>query len=393
MEQLIAKSVSKTDKASNLFKRYLFKKINTDSRLTAIKGARGTGKTTLLLQIAKEKSNVLYVALDDLFFTENTLYSLAEQFNKIGGKLLLLDEVHKYPNWSREIKLVYDDFPELNVIFTSSSILDINKGESDLSRRAITYTLKELSFREYLLFYYKINLPRLSLNDIIHNHPEISLGLTKQFKPFKYLYDYLKYGNYPYYEGNIQEYYQKIQNTINLILDIDLQSIENIDYNNIAKFKRLIFVIASNVPYTPNISKLSEKININRNTLIHALQLLEKAEIIHTIYKQTKSISILNKPDKIWLHNTNLIYAISGMSANIGNVRETFIIQNLSKDNKLSLPEKGDILINNKYLLEIGGKNKTQKQIKNISNSFLVKDDIEIGVLNNIPMWLFGLIY
>jgi predicted AAA+ superfamily ATPase len=395
MEQLLIKSVYKIEKVSTKFKRYLFKEISEASRLIAIKGARGTGKTTLLLQIAKEYNdvNVLYVALDDLFFTKNSLYSLAEKFHLSGGKLLLLDEVHKYPNWSREIKLIYDDFDDLKVIFTSSSILDIYKGESDLSRRLVSYTLNELSFREFLFFHKQLELPVFSLDNILNNHSEISLELLKQFKPFNYFSEYLKYGSYPYYEGQEQEYYQKIVNTIHLILDIDLQSIENIDYSNIAKFKKLLFVIASNVPFIPNISKLSEKININRNTLVYALQLLEKSELIYTLYKKSKSISVLNKPDKIWLHNTNLNYAISGGLVNTGNIRETFFLQNFFHNHTISLPEKGDFLVDNKYLFEVGGQNKTQKQIKGIPNAYIIKDDVEIGVLNNIPLWLFGFMY
>ncbi|NOZ45321.1 MAG: ATP-binding protein [Chlorobi bacterium] len=395
MEYLLLKSTTKIEQVSDKFKRYLFKEINRKSKLVSIKGARGTGKTTLLLQLGKEQSieNVLYVAIDDLFFTENTLYELAEEFYKIGGKLLLLDEVHKYPNWSREIKLIYDDFAELRVIFTSSSILDIYKGESDLSRRAISYSLNEMSFREFLLFNENIQLPVFSFNEILNNHTEISFELTKQFRPFKYFSKYLKYGSYPYYEGNKLEYYQKVQNTINLILDIDLHSIENIDYNNIAKIKRLIFVIASNVPFIPNISKLSEQIKINRNALVQAIQLLERAELVHSLYKQSRSISSLNKPDKIWLHNTNLNYAISQDSVNTGNIRETFLLQNLSTNHKLSLPVKGDFYVDNKYILEVGGKNKTRKQITGIAKSYIVKDDVEIGVLNNIPLWLFGFLY
>ena len=394
MESILLKSQLKIEHTSLDFKRYLFDQLNKDNQLMAILGARGVGKTTLLLQYAKEyNGNSLYVALDDLFFSDNTLYGLAENFKRIGGELLLLDEVHKYPNWSREIKLIYDDFPELQVIFTSSSILDIYKGESDLSRRAISYNLKSLSYREYLKLYKNIALPVYSLEEIVLKHQTISLELMKQFKPLQYFSSYLKVGAYPYYKDNEAQYYQQILNTINLILDIDLQSISHIDYTNIAKFKRLLYVIATNVPFTPNISKLSERIGVNRNVLVQALQLLEKAELIHALYKESTSISILNKPNKIWLRNTNLNYAISTENVNTGNVRETFFIQHVSLMHHLALPEKGDFLVDNKSIFEIGGKGKTQKQIKNIPNSYLVKDDIEIGVLNIIPLWLFGLIY
>jgi uncharacterized protein len=395
MENLIIKSQQKITQISIDHTRYLFAVINRNARMIAVKGARGVGKTTLLLQLGKERkaNEVLYVALDDLFFSNNTLYSLADAFNKMGGRLLLIDEVHKYPNWSRELKLIYDDFPKLQVIVTSSSILELYKGESDLSRRAISYTLSELSFREYLALIENIHLPSYSLEEILESHQEISSDLIQKFTPLKYFSDYLKFGAYPYFEGDGNEYYQKLLNTINLILEVDVQIAENIDFNHIAKLKRLLYVISSNVPYTPNINKLSEQIGINRNALVRALQLLNKSTLIHTLYKQSKSISSLNKPDKIWMGNTNLMYAISGNQVEKGTLRETFFIQNMPKVYQLSIPENGNILVNNQYQFEIGGKNKTIKQIQGEENAFVVRDDIEIGVFNTIPLWLFGFQY
>lgn len=395
MEKIAEKSAKKINNVSVVFKRYLYAEINRTNRLIAIKGARGTGKTTLLLQLAKEfkSDEVLYVALDDLFFSENTLYGLAEKFVKIGGKVMLIDEVHKYPNWSRELKLIYDDFLSLKVIFTSSSILDIHKGESDLSRRAVTYHLAELSFREYLLLYEKIELPVLKLQEILKNHALISQQFLEHFTPLKHFSKYLKIGNYPYFENNEEEYYQKLRNTVNLILEVDLQSSENLDFHTLVKLKRLLFVIASNVPFTPNIQKISDTIQLNRNALVRALQLLNKAALIRAIYKQTRSISLLNKPDKIWLHNTNLMFAISGAQVEIGTMRETFFMQNLAHHHLLSLPNKGDVLVDNTYLFEIGGKNKTKKQIAHVENAFIVNDGIEIGFQNSIPLWLFGFLY
>jgi hypothetical protein len=395
MDKLLEKSARKINNVSVMFKRYLYDEINHINRLIAIKGARGTGKTTLLLQVAKNcnSDEVLYVALDDLFFSENTLYSLAEKFVKIGGKIILIDEVHKYPNWSRELKLIYDDFQDLKVIFTSSSILDINKGESDLSRRAVTYNLAELSFREYLLLYEKIELPVFTLEEILKNHKSISLQLIEKFTPFKYFSKYLKVGNYPFFESDEEEYYQKLMNTVNLILEVDLQTTENLDFQTLAKLKRLLFVVSSNVPFTPNIQKISDNIQLNRNALVRSLQLLDRAALIRMVYKHTRSISILNKPDKIWMHNTNLMFAISGEQVEIGTIRETFFMQNLVQKHTLSLPDKGDVLVDNTFLFEIGGKNKTKKQIAHAENAFVVNDDIEIGFQNSIPLWLFGFLY
>ncbi|RLD89275.1 MAG: AAA family ATPase [Bacteroidetes bacterium] len=395
MQNLIIKSENKIVLVTDDFHRYLFEKINFNNRLIAILGARGTGKTTMLLQVAKKfrDKETLYVALDDLFFTNNNLYTLADEFNKTGGELLLLDEVHKYPEWSREIKLIYDDFPDLQVIFTSSSVLDIYKGESDLSRRAVNYHLKELSFREYLLFFEQLGLPTYTIEEVISNHTEIASGLLKRIKPLKHLKKYYQTGVYPYYSGNEEEYYQALRNTINLILEIDIQSVRGIEYANIAKFKRLLYVLAGNVPFIPNISKLAEKVNVNRNLLIEALRLLERAELIQTCIKASKSISYLNKPDKIWLHNTNLNFAIAGDKINTGTLRETFFLQHVSVMHSVTLPDKGDFLLNNKYTFEVGGKNKKQHQIAGLEDAFIVRDDIELGTKKIIPLWLFGLIY
>ncbi len=395
MEKLITKSAIKIEQTPQEFKRYLFDKINYKQRLIGIRGARGVGKTTLLLQIAYRFKNekVLYVSLDDLFFSSNTLYNLAEKFYQKGGVLLLLDEVHKYPNWSREIKLIYDDFPNLKVIFTSSSILDIYKGESDLSRRAIAYELKSLSFREYLVLFENEEFPIFSLEEITENHQEIALKILKKIKPLAYFQEFLKIGAFPFYMGNKEEYYQQVLQTINLILEVDLPSIENTDYQNVVKIKRLLYILALSVPFTPNISKLSEKVDLSRNVLVQVLHWLSKAHLIHAYYKSGRSISALNKPDKIWLHNTNLSYALASYQPDKGNLRETFFLSQLSVLNEVSIPKKGDFYINNKYTFEVGGKNKTTQQIKGLENAFVVKDDIEVGVFNEIPLWLFGFLY
>jgi uncharacterized protein len=396
MEDLLLKSAKKISQTSTHFKRYLYHHIDRNQRFVAIKGARGAGKTTLLIQIGKElmpQKSVLYIALDDLYFTNSTLYSLAENFHLKGGEVLLLDEVHKYQNWSRELKLIYDDFLDLKVIFTSSSILDIYKGESDLSRRVVNYVLKEMSYREFLILQKNILLPSYSLSEILANHSNIAIDLTQKFKPYQYFDEYLKYGAYPFYKNDAALYHQKLIQTISLILEIDLPSIENIDYNTIVKIKRLLFVLASNVPYTPNISKLSEQIGLTRNALIHVLQLMDKAFLTHSLYQQSKSISSLNKPDKIWLRNTNLMYALSKDNTNIGTVRETFVLQSISELHTISLPQNGDVFVDQLYTFEIGGKSKTNKQIAQTENAYLLKDNIEIGLNNMIPIWLFGFLY
>ncbi len=396
MEKLLEEFQDKINKTTLDFQRYLIDEIEYENQLIAIKGARGSGKTTLLLQHAKKNLNLktsLYVSLDHLFFLENTLVSLAESFAKIGGTHLLLDEVHKYPNWSREIKLIYDGLPDLNVIFTSSSMLEIYKSESDLSRRAITYDLKELSFREFIQFETKIVFPAHNYKDLIENHNEIALSILEKIKPIPLFAKYLQFGCYPYYKKSPKFYNQKLLNTINLIIEIDINAVDHISYDLILKLKKLLFAIASSAPFTPNITKLSERIGMSRAMLIEAIKQLERAGLVNELYKQTKGIGALTKPEKLYLNNTNLMYALAKDSVNIGNLRETFFINQFKHLANVHLAEQADFLIDGKYTFEVGGKNKTQVQIQGINNAFIAKDNIEIGFGNVIPVWLFGFMY
>lgn len=397
MDTLYSKSKIKIDQVPTAFTRYLLDNISPQNRISIIKGARGVGKTTLLLQYAKLKipfeKSVLYISLDDLYLTNNDLYSLAENFYKDNGHFLLLDEVHKYPNWSRELKLIYDDFPNLKLLVTSSSLLEIYKSESDLSRRAITYQLKELSFREFLIFEKKLTLPIYSLEQLLNNQESISLKIMAKIKPLHEFKKYLEYGMYPYFTTNKEMYHEILLQTINLTLEIDLPTIERIDFEYIVKLKKLFFAIATSAPFTPNITKLSERTKISRNALIKALYYLEKARLIIQLNKTNKGISVLSKPDKLFINNPNLQYALGNQNSNIGSIRESFFANQLKGLHKIELPKKGDFIIDNKYIFEIGGKNKTKYQIKDLSNAFIVRDDIENGVNNIIPLWLFGFLY
>ena len=396
MEKLLEEFQEKIAKTTLDFQRYLIDEIEYDNQLIAIKGARGSGKTTLLLQHAKKNLNLkttLYVSLDHLFFLENTLVSLAETFAKMGGTHLLLDEVHKYPNWSRELKLIYDGLPDLNVIFTSSSMLEIYKSESDLSRRAITYDLKELSFREFIEFETKIVFPAHNFKDLIENHNAIALSILEKIKPIPLFVKYLQFGCYPYYKKSPKFYNQKLLNTINLIIEIDINAVDHISYDLILKLKKLLFAIATSAPFTPNITKLSERIGMSRAMLIEAIKQLERAGLVNELYKQTKGIGALTKPEKLYLNNTNLMYALAKDSVNVGNLRETFFINQFKHLATIHLAEQADFLIDGKYTFEVGGKNKTQVQIQGINNAFIAKDNIEIGFGNVIPVWLFGFMY
>lgn len=396
METLILKSSRKIAQTNLEFSRYLLHKIDWKNRLIAIKGARGSGKTTLLLQHAKKinkNTEVLYVSMDDLYFMSNSLYDLANNFSNYGGKYILLDEVHKYPNWSREIKLIYDDFPKMNIVFTSSSILEIYKGESDLSRRAINYDLKELSFREFIELKTGSKFSVLKFKNILAKHHQIASEITDKIKPIPLFIEYLKFGAFPYFKENEENYHDKLKQTIDLILDVDLNTIENLDYQLIYKFKKLLFLISRSVPFTPNVTKLSEQIGVSRPTLILGLNLLEKAGLILQLSKVDKGIGVLTKPNKIYLHNSNISYALAYENSNIGNARETFFANQLLGIIEFKLSEKTDFIVEKKYSFEIGGKTKGMKQVLGIENSFLIKDDIELGAGNIIPLWLFGFLY
>ncbi|MGB0999462.1 MAG: ATP-binding protein, partial [Flavobacteriales bacterium] len=393
MENLLLEFQDKIRKTPMSIQRYLIHEINLTNRLIAVKGARGAGKTTLLLQLAKLHLSIkttLYVSLDHIYFFDNNLYSLAKQFTQFGGTHLLLDEVHKYPNWSREIKLIYDNFPELSLIFTSSSMLQIYKSESDLSRRAVTYNLKELSFREFIAFETQKEHPIYALTSILEDHTTIASSLLEELKPLPLFSKYLKMGAYPYYKENEEAYAEKLQNTINLIIEIDINAVEDVQYETLVKLKKLLITVASSAPFTPNITKLSEKVGVSRNKLVQSIKILERAGLVNELYKDSRGIGALTKPEKLYLNNTNLMYALAKDHTNIGNVRETFFLNQFKGLHEINRSEQADFVIDSNYTFEIGGKNKTKKQIKTIDNAYIAKDHIEIGFANIIPVWLFG---
>lgn len=396
MEELLLEFQSKIMRISLDLQRYLIHQMDLNDKLIAVKGARGAGKTTLLLQLAKlhlPLRSTLYVSLDHIYFFDNKLYNLAKQFTQFGGTHLLLDEVHKYPNWSREIKLIYDNFPELKVIFTSSSMLEIYKSESDLSRRAVTYYLKELSFKEFINFETKITFPTYSFTDILENHNTIATELFNRIKPLPLFEKYLKIGAYPYYMENENLYVQKLQNTINLIIEIDINAVEDLNYDTLVKLKKLLITVASSAPFTPNITKLSEKIGLSRNMLVQSIKILERAGLVNELYKDTSGIGVLTKPEKLYLNNSNLMYALAKENTDIGNVRETFFLNQFKGLHEINRSETADFVIDKTYTFEIGGKNKTKKQIVDLENAYVAKDSIEIGFENIIPVWLFGFMY
>jgi uncharacterized protein len=395
MDRLFNLSSSKAENSTLEFKRYLFDYIDFSNRMIGIKGARGTGKTTMLLQRLKElPSDVsLYFSLDDIYFSNNQLVSVAEEFVRKGGKYLLIDEVHKYPGWSQELKNIYDNLPELTVIFTSSSALEINKGKFDLSRRAVIYELQGLSFREYLNFKYRSGFQILSMDEILLNQPEIYTRINSVFKPFQYFEAYLQKGYYPYFIENEQSYWMRLNETINQVIENDLPAITNIDFTSMIKIKKLVFIIASLVPYTPNINQLAIQLNSTRDTVLKYLQLLHTAHILKWLTQDSWGINFLNKPDKLYLENTNLAFALQNERVNVGSLRETFFLNQISLRHQVTLPKQGDFFVDNKYTFEVGGKNKSLKQIANIDMGFIVSDNIDHGFQNKIPLWIFGFLY
>ncbi|MCH7405308.1 ATP-binding protein [Belliella aquatica] len=397
MEKLRILSAMKVQAVEMDFQRYLLDQIDWSDRLIAIKGARGSGKTILLLQHIKKHlpldGTALYVAMDDLFFTDNNLLSLAEEFYMSGGRYLLIDEVHKYPNWSRELKLMYDNFPKLKIVFTSSSILEIYAGESDLSRRAVTYDLRELSLREFIELDLGLKLPMYSLQTILEDHVIIASELNSKIQVNAKFLEYLRYGVYPFFKESKVSYLSRLRNTIQLIIDVDLNAVENLNYDILVKLKKLSRLIATSAPFTPNITELSNKLGISRPSLLKSLDLLEKARIIQSVNKVNSGTGILTKPDKVFLNNPNILYALGDDYENKGTVRETFFVNQVKGIAKLNLAPRADFLLDEFYTIEIGGPNKGKKQISKTENAFLLKDNIEIGFGNTIPLWLFGFLY
>lgn len=376
--------------------RDFIKTIDWSNRFIGVKGSRGVGKTTLILQYIKlnfkPNDSVLYISLDNLYFFENKLYDLANDFYKKGGEFLAIDEVHRYPNWAIELKNIYDDFPELRVVFTGSSLLHLSKAKADLSRRAVMYNMPGLSFREYLNFETNYNFEAFNLEELLENHIDISIKVKQKIKPLQYFKNYLDYGYYPFYLENKESFHQKLSEIILTILEVDITQYALIQTSNIQALKKMLSVISKSVPFKPNMNSLSKVTGISLNTMKLYLKLLTNAELLQLLYVENKGINSLNKPEKVYLNNSNLMYNLS-LDSNIGNIRETFFFNQISVNNKVKASKITDFYVNEYYLFEIGGKNKTQNQIKDINNSYLVKDDIEIGSNNNIPLWLFGFLY
>lgn len=383
---------------STNFVRSIMDDIPWDERLVSIRGSRGVGKTTLLLQYQKlhygiNNRKALYVSLEGAYFTRNSLVDFARQFYLQGGERLLLDEVHNYPNWSREIKEIYDFYPMLKIVFTGSSLLQILNADADLSRRCLNYTMQGLSFREYLKFYHDIDVPRYSLQEILSDNASICSAIFRLFRPMEFFNDYLTQGYYPFRKESPERYPMKVENLVDVILNIELPKLCGVDISKVRNLKALLVVMASNVPMLVDVSKLSTMIGLSRMSTLAYLQYLHRAALIRLLYSDDLSVKKLQKPDKILLENSNLLPVLSLEKPNLGTMRETFFCNQLGYKHQIEYTRQGDFLIDHKLTFEIGGKSKDGKQVAQTENSYIASDDMEFPVGNKLPLWLFGLMY
>ena len=374
------------------FKRYLYSQIDLKSKIIGILGQRGVGKTILMRQIAQsyklEASKMLYISAD---YIVKSLSEIAIEFASFGGKLLIIDEIHKADSFALELKTIYD-FVDIKVIFSGSSALEIENSKVDLSRRALFYELHSLSFREFLAIKFELDLPVLELDEILSSHQDIAQKIKKEFKPLEYFRLYKEFGAYPFFTEGELGYNLRLNEIINIILDSEVASIYNVDSDKINIIRKLLHLLCASVPVELNIQNLSKEAGISRNTLYSYLYYLQKANLLEIIGANFKNKKLLNKPDKIYLENINL-YNILCSDKNSGSMRESFFISQIKIYHNLAYSNIGDFKVDDKYIFEVGGKNKSYKQIKDIENSYVVADDVEIGFENRVPLWLFGFLY
>ena len=398
MEELFDFFYRELRKIDLSFQRYLIDDIDWNGRLIAITGARGAGKTTMILQHIKRTfgnspKDALYVSADNIRFLGNRLFDLANDFEKQGGKYLFIDEVHKYENWSQEIKNIYDSFSDLKVVITGSSMLQIYKGNADLSRRAVHYVLNGLSFREFLKYDQNIDFDKFTLDEILQNHIEIAGSVNDKIRPLPLFNTYLRQGYYPYYKSDKRFYLSKLANTVNLILEVDLPAVETIEMYSIRKIKKLLWIISQSTPFTPKITDLAKNLEVSRNSLLNYLTILERGELVNLLQINSKGMRALAKPEKIYLNNTNQIYAFDANKPDTGNLRETFFYNQLQAVSEVTSSNRADFTVDNKYIFEIGGKNKGHEQVVGLKDAYLALDNLEYGFGNKIPLWLFGMLY
>ena len=390
MRTLVAKYRNLLKNVDTTYIRHTHDTITWNDRLIAILGARGVGKTTLVLQHIKLYEDVdttLFVFADDLWFSTHSLVELAEIFYTNGGKVLYIDEIHKYKNWSQEIKNIYDSYPQLKVRYTGSSILDLQRGSHDLSRRVLEYQMYGLSFREYVALKYGVEIPIHTLEQVLANKIEFPYA---DYRPVALFKEYLRSGYYPYFKDD--GYEVRLAKTINTIVEVDIPKFAELSVSTAEKLKTLLYIIAQSVPFKPNYSKIGRDLDMNRNAVADLMVWLDKADLINILRDDTEGYKLLGKVNKIYLNNPNSAYVLSDEEPNVGNIRETIFFGWLRATHNITASSAADFKVG-KYTFEVGGRKKGQRQIKDIDNAFVVKDDIEYGHLNEIPLWAFGLLY
>ena len=389
MERLQAAFDKLLRETASTFHRYMYDRIDWQARIVGLLGPRGVGKTTMVLQYIKEnlpRKETLYVVAEDLYFSTHTLVDLADAFARTGGKHLFIDEIHKYKGWSRELKLIYDYHSELHVCFTGSSVLDISKGVADLSRRVLTFEMQGLSYREYLALFHQIELPVYNIQQILDQQ----VTLPKGFLPLQHFADYLKRGYYPFSDDNFERYIMQVANTT---LEVDIAQYADLTPATIRKLKRLLAIIAQAAPFKPNFTQIGGQLEVSRNSIADLCTWLEKAGLIGQLRDSTGGIQGLGKVDKVYLDNPTLIHVLGKENTEIGTIRETFFFNQMRVAHDITSSPVSDFLIAEKYTFEVGGKKKKQKQIQSAEQGYVVKDDIETGYGNIIPLWQFGLTY
>lgn len=387
---------SKLSQVSLDFKRYLYPQINWDSSVIGIMGERGVGKTTMLLQRIKEKyanpDDTFYISLDHYWFGTHELQDLIKFMYKRGITEFYIDEVHKYKGWSGILKTLVDELHDLRIVYTGSSLLEIDNAKVDMSRRQTPYTLKGMSFREYLEYDGILKMNAVTPEELLANHVPIAMDIVSKTKVLVAFDTYLHTGVYPFYRDAGKDFLVRLKEVVDTVIESDLPAVERITYDTVDKCKKLLMIIAENVPLQPNVDKLATSLGTTRDTLLKLLYKLDKAEILELLTVKLKSYKKLVNPEKIYLGNTNLMYALSP-KIEIGTLRETFFIDQCASVGTVQMPPKGDFLVNGKYLFEVGGEGKTFDQIADIPNSYLAVDGIETGYGARIPLWMFGLLY
>lgn len=378
--------------------RDVMNKISWDKQLVGIRGSRGVGKTTLMRQYIRQKygtraGEALYCVMDSMYFTNHTLLDLAEHFHQMGGKHLFLDEVHKYPTWSKEVKEIIDLWPDMKVTFTGSSLLQILNADADLSRRVLSYEMAGLSFREYLRFYKGIELPSYSLDEILAESDFICDSVCKVCTPLPLFNEYLRVGYYPFYDGNEVEYYSRIENVISFIIDQEMTLFCGVEPAYTRKLKAMLLYLSENLLYEVNIAKLASYLEINKTTVLSYLSFMDRAELVKLLYTDNKSVTKMQKPDKICIHNTNMLCAL-GTQTNIGTLRECFVVNQLSNNHVVEYGKSnGDFKVDGKIIFEVGGRDKSFEQIANIKDSYILADSMEHPIGKKLPLWIIGLLY